>query len=423
MNTTERSPLAIDAAAYRQDFPILSRQLREGVPLVYLDNAASTQRPQAVIDAMDACYEGYYANVHRGIHTLSEESTQKYEDARLRVAQFLSVANECELIFTAGTTAAINLVARSWGDANIKSGDVILTTMMEHHANIVPWQQLAQRTGCRVEFAPLTEDGRLCIESFDKRLSDLQPKLVALTAASNVLGTINPVAELVAKARDAGAVTLVDAAQAVPHAQVDVNQWDADFVTFSGHKVCGPTGIGVLHGKQQLLDAMPPFLGGGAMIHRVTTSGFEPAGLPEKFEAGTPAIAEAIGLAAAIDYVDSVGLDRIHAYELQLCTIAHEALQEIEGLHILGPDPKHKAGIVSFAIDGVHPHDISQWLDRRGIAVRAGHHCAMPLHELLQISASTRASFYFYNTPEEALQFAAAVRSARDKFNRPRKRT
>lgn len=423
MNTTEGFALTpeIDPAVYRDDFPILSRQLREGVPLVYLDNAASTQRPLAVIDAMNACYQGYYGNVHRGIHTLSEESTQNFEDARLRVARFLAVDNECEVIFTAGTTAAINLVARSWGDANLKTGDVVLTTMMEHHANIVPWQQLAARTGCRVEFAPLTEDGRLCLESYEKCLADLQPKLVAITAASNVLGTINPVEMLVAKAHDAGAITLVDAAQAVPHARVDVKQWDADFVAFSGHKICGPTGIGVLYGKQALLDAMPPFLGGGAMIHRVTTGGFEPAGLPEKFEAGTPPIAEAIGLAAAIDYVDAVGLDRIHAYELQMCEIAHSALCEIEGVRILGPDHHHKAGIVSFVIDGVHPHDISQWLDRRGIAVRAGHHCAMPLHELLQIASSTRASFYFYNTAEEVHQFAAAVRQARDKFNRPRK--
>ncbi|MEZ6086712.1 MAG: cysteine desulfurase [Pirellulaceae bacterium] len=314
------------------------------------------------------------------------------------VAGFLHASNEREIVFTAGTTAGINLVARSWGDGQVQSGDCILTTMMEHHANIVPWQQLAQRTGCSVVFSPLTEDGRLCEESFDRLLAQHRPKLVAITAASNVLGTINPVKEYVRKAHQAGALVLVDAAQAAPHAKLDVIDWDADFVTFSAHKLCGPTGIGVLYGKEALLDAMPPFLGGGAMIHRVTTAGFEPAALPEKFEAGTPAIAEAIGLAAAIGYLEDIGLERIAEHEQTLCRLAHEKLQQIDGLRILGPTPEHKAGIVSFSIDAVHPHDVSQWLDRRGVAIRAGHHCAMPLHESLGISASSRGSFYLYNT-------------------------
>lgn len=421
MTVTEA--LAINASQFRGDFPILHTRARSGAPLAYLDNAASTQRPTAVIDAITDCYRNYYANVHRGIHTLSEASTERYERARKSVAEFLRAEHAREVIFTAGTTAAVNTVARSWGDANVGSGDSILLTMAEHHANIVPWHQLAARTGAHVHFLPLTGDGRIDLTAAANMLDSLRPKMFAFTAVSNVLGTINPVAEMVALARQRGAATMVDAAQAAPHAPIDVRQWNADFVVFSGHKVCGPTGIGVLYGRESMLDAMPPFLGGGAMIHRVTVEGFDPAPLPEKFEAGTPPITEAIGLEAALAYLREVGLADIQRYERQLVERAEAGLRELPGLRILGPAPEHKAGIVSFVIDGVHGHDIAQWLDTRGIAVRAGHHCAMPLHHSLGITASTRASFYFYNTPEEVDGLVEGVGEAVERFKkRGRKR-
>lgn len=421
MTVTEA--FALDAGRFRSDFPILSTQSRSGAPLAYLDNGATTQRPSLVIDAISECYRTYYGNVHRGIHTLSEESTERYERARKTVAHFLNAESVREVIFTAGTTAAINTVARSWGAANVGEGDHILLTMAEHHANIVPWYQLATQVGAHVHFVPLTEDGRLNLESVARMLDSLSPKIFAFTAVSNVLGTINPVTALVELARQRGAATLVDAAQAAPHSPVDVREWGADFVVFSGHKVCGPTGIGVLYGRESVLEAMPPFLGGGAMIHRVTTRGFDPAPLPEKFEAGTPPITEAIGLEAAVEYLRGIGLEAIGRYERQLVERAEAGLRQLEGLQILGPAPEHKAGIVSFVIDGIHAHDIAQWLDTRGIAVRAGHHCAMPLHQSLGISASTRASFYFYNTPEEVDAMVEAVGEARERFmKRGRKR-
>lgn len=421
MTVTEA--FALDAGRFRSDFPVLTTRSRSGAPLAYLDNGASTQHPSVVIDAISECYRGYYANVHRGIHTLSEESTERYERARKTVARFLNTETARELIFTAGTTAGINTVARAWGAANVREGDHILLTMAEHHANIVPWFQLATQVGAHVHFVPLTEDGRLNPESVVRMLDSLRPKIFAFTAVSNVLGTINPVAALVEMARERGAVTLVDAAQAAPHGPVDVRQWGADFVVFSGHKVCGPNGIGVLYGREAILEAMPPFLGGGAMIHRVTTRGFDPAPLPEKFEAGTPPIAEAIGLEAAVEYLSEVGLEAIGRYERQLVERAEAGLREIPDLEILGPDPEHKAGIVSFVIEGIHAHDIAQWLDTRGIAVRAGHHCAMPLHQSLGIPASTRASFYFYNTPDEVDALVDAVGEARQRFmKRGRKR-
>lgn len=405
-----------DLAHYRDDFPILDRTVASGAPLAFLDNAASTQRPSAVIDAMDDCYRRYYANVHRGIHTLSEESTHAYEQARAAVAKFLNAARDREVIFTAGTTAAINTVARSWGDANVSTGDVILLTIAEHHANIVPWHQLAERTGCRVEFVMIDDDYLIADDAVAAALQTHQPKLFGFVAASNTLGTEFPVQRWTRMAHDAGATVLVDAAQAAPHRAVDVDAWDADFVVFSGHKVCGPTGIGVLYGKESLLDAMPPFLGGGGMIHKVTTSGFSSAELPEKFEAGTPPIAEAIGLHAAVDYISAVGLDAIAAHEHELCIRADAGLRAIDGVRIIGPTPQHKGGIVSFHIDGVHAHDISQQLDQYGIAVRAGHHCTMPLHEHLGLSATTRASFYFYNTMDEADRLIEAVQQVRAKF-------
>lgn len=418
MSMPNTEQLVLNAEEYRPDFPILHRKANSGAPLNFLDNAASTQRPQQVIEAISDCYANYYANVHRGIHTLSEASTDRYEDARLVTASFLNAPTEREVIFTAGTTAAINAVARAWGDATVRKDDVILLTMMEHHANIVPWHQLAERTGCRIVFAPLTDDGRVDETALSRLFEEHAPrlKLFAFTAVSNVLGTINPVSKWAAAAHDAGALVLVDAAQAAPHQPIDVQAWDADFVVFSGHKICGPTGIGVLYGREQLLEAMPPFLGGGSMIQTVTTENFTPADLPNKFEAGTPPIAEAIGLAEAIRYLQRIGLEKIHEYEQQLLHRVHAGLADSPGVRILGPAVEHKGGIISFVVDTVHAHDIAHWLDRRGIAVRAGHHCTMPLHKSLGLTASTRASFYFYNTPEEADALVEAICEVRAKF-------
>jgi cysteine desulfurase/selenocysteine lyase len=416
MTVSQASDLNVEAI--RADFPILTQKSASGVPLIYLDNAASTQHPQVVIDSISDCYENYYSNVHRGIHTFSEASTHAYEKAREVVADFLHASSLREVIFTAGTTAAINTVARSWGDANVKASDTILLTIAEHHANIVPWQQLASRTGCKVQFLPVAEDGTIADEVVLEALQKYRPKLFAFVAISNVLGTEFPVKKWVKLAHQSGALALVDAAQAAPHMPIDVTDWDADFVVFSGHKVCGPTGIGVLYGKESHLQSMPPFLGGGAMIHRVTTEGFEPAELPEKFEAGTPPITEAIGLAAALKYIRSIGLEKIHEHEKMLVKRAAGLLAEIEGVRMLGPSPDKRSGILSFVVDDVHAHDVSQWLDTRGVAVRAGHHCAMPLHKRFGVSATSRASFYLYNTPEEVDAFADAVREVREKFAR-----
>jgi cysteine desulfurase/selenocysteine lyase len=405
-----------DLGRYRDDFPILRRCVSSGAPLAFLDNAASTQRPTAVIDAINDCYNNYYANVHRGIHTLSEESTHRYEQARQSVTQFINAASTSEVIFTAGTTAAINTVARSWGDSNVAEGDVILLTIAEHHANIVPWHQLAERTGCQVEFIPLGDDFTIDDEVVIDYLDRFRPKMFAFASSSNVLGTEFPVARWTSLAHARDCAVLVDAAQSAPYKQLDVQDWDAEFIVFSGHKMCGPNGIGILYGKETLLDAIPPFLGGGGMIQRVTTTGFEPASLPEKFEAGTPPIAEAIGLEAAINYISAIGLDRIEAHEHALCGRADAALRSMNGVRVIGPTPDKKGGIVSFHIDGVHAHDVSQQLDTRGIAVRAGHHCTMPLHHALGVTATTRASFYLYNTVDEADRLIEAVKEVRAKF-------
>ena len=407
---------ATDVSVCRNDFPILSRTANSGAPLAFLDNAASTQRPSTVIEAMSDCYSTYYANVHRGIHTLSEASTARYEQARKSAAAFIRASHAHEVVFNSGTTAAVNTVARSWGDQNVTGDDVILLTIAEHHANIVPWHQLAERTGCRVEFIPLEDDFTISDAAVRERLERFRPKLFGFAAASNVLGTEFPVERWTDWAHQAGSVVLVDAAQAAPHKPIDVRQWDADFVVFSGHKMCGPTGIGVLYGKESLLDAMPPFLGGGGMIHRVTTEGFEPAELPEKFEAGTPPIAEAIGLEAAIGYLESIGLDRIEAHERSLGRYVDERLRGIDGVRVIGPAPQQKGGIVSFTVDGVHAHDVAQRLDTHGIAVRAGHHCTMPLHKFLGLAATTRASLYLYNTIGEAERLVDAVKDVRASF-------
>ena len=406
-----------EVAALRDDFPILRTTVGDGLPLVYLDNAATTQRPRAVIDAIREAYECYFSNVHRGGHTLAARTTERYEGARESVRRLLNAARKHEVIFTSGTTASVNLVANSWGLANVRAGDEILLTIMEHHSNIVPWQQLAARTGCRLRFAPLTADGRLDLDAWSGMLNE-RTRLAAFTAVSNVLGTVNPIHEMTRRAHAAGVVVMVDAAQAAPHERLDVRQLDADFVAFSGHKMLGPAGIGVLYGKEALLEAMPPFLGGGSMIRSVTTDGFEPAMLPAKFEAGTPPIVDAIALGAAIEYLERIGLDRIHQHELRLCRAAHTELGGIDGVELLGPAPEHKGGIATFTMRGAHADEIAKVLDTCGVAVRAGHHCAMPLHERLGVPASCRASFYFYNTLEEVERFAESLRTARRLFDR-----
>lgn len=409
LNPLEEIPL--DVAALRGDFPILASQIHDRVPLVYLDNAATTQRPRQVIDAMSTAYEQQYANVHRGIHFLSELSTDLYERARETVQRFIHARRAHEIIFTAGTTASINLVARSWGDANLQPGDEVLLTEMEHHSNIVPWQQLAQRTGCRLRFLPLTDDGQLVLEALDQFLTE-RTKFVSVVAVSNVLGTHNPVATIIRRAHEAGALVLVDAAQSAPHEVTDVQAWDADFVAFSAHKMLGPSGVGVLYGRERILESMPPFLGGGSMIHRVTLDGFEPADLPSRFEAGTPPIVPALGLAAAIVYLEAIGIDAIQRYERLLTRQAYELLSQLDGVRILGPAWELRGGIVAFAAEGIQANDLAMIMDEQGVAVRAGHHCAMPLHARLGVSASTRASFYFYNTPAEIDKLGESLRKA-----------
>jgi cysteine desulfurase / selenocysteine lyase len=409
--------LPLDPQTLRADFPILSTTIHENVPLVYLDNAATTQRPRQVIQTIVDTYERSYANVHRGIHWLSDQSTDLFEDARESVRTFINAPAREEVIFTHGTTESINLVARSWGDANVRAGDEIVLTLMEHHSNLVPWQQLAARTGAVLKHIPITDEGELMLDDFDRLLGE-RTKLVALASVSNVLGTINPVDEIVRRAHAVGALVLVDAAQSAAHMPTDVQRWNADFVAFSGHKMLAPTGVGVLWARRELLDAMPPFLGGGSMIRRVKPDSFEPADLPAKFEAGTPPIVPAIGLGAAIEYINAIGLAKIHAYEETLTRRAHEVLADVGGVRIIGPAPAKKGGIVSFTVEGVHAHDVAQLLDRQGIAIRAGHHCTMPLHKRLGITATARASFYFYNTPDEVELLGTALSDAKQVFRR-----
>ncbi|HUE71291.1 MAG TPA: SufS family cysteine desulfurase [Pirellulaceae bacterium] len=414
---SQESEPGLLSRSLRDDFPILTRVLEDGQPLAYLDNGATAQRPRVVIDAMVEAYQSYYSNVHRGGHALAVESTRHYEQARSSVARLLHARSTDEIIFTAGATAAINLVARSWGDANVRQGDEILLTQMEHHSNIVPWQQLAERTGCTIKWVPLTDGFELDLATLDELLTK-RTRLMAVTAVSNVLGTINPISEIVARAHAAGAKVLVDAAQHVPHEPTDVQAWNADFVALSGHKLMGPSGVGVLYGRQELLEAMPPFLGGGSMIKTVTLDGFTPADLPYKFEAGTPMIVPAIGLGVAAEYLQKIGPENIAAHERVLTRCAHELLSEISGLRILGPAPEKKGGIVSFVLDRLHADDVSRVLDLAGIAVRAGHHCAMPLHARYGVPASCRASFYCYNTVEEVQRLAAALEQAKKVLHR-----
>jgi cysteine desulfurase/selenocysteine lyase len=407
----------LDVAAVRRDFPILDRPLPGGLPLVYLDNAATAQKPRQVIDKVVECYENYTANVHRGIHALGDRVTTELEGAREKVRELIGADEVEEIIFTSGSTMSINLVANAWGRKFLQPGDELLLNEMEHHSNLVPWQQIAHARGATLKFIPLTADGRLDLAALDSVLT-ARTKLVAVTAMSNVLGTINPIAEIAARAHATGALVLVDGAQSVPHGNVDVNDLQIDFLAFSGHKLYGPTGIGVLYGRRHLLEAMDPFLCGGNMIRRVRKESSDFADLPAKFEAGTIPVAQAIGLGAAIDYVQGIGLDAIAAHEHDLTARAVQQLSEIPGLRIVGPGIEHRGPIVSFTVDGIHPHDMAELLDRRGVAVRAGHHCTMPLHELLKLTATTRASFAFYNTQREVDALCEAIHYARKVFRK-----
>lgn len=400
--------------AIRRDFPILGRQVHDK-PLVYLDNAATSQKPESVLAALDDYYRRYNANVHRGVHTLSEEATAAYERARLQVTRFIHAASEKEVIFTRGTTESINLVAQSWGRANLRPGDEVLITEMEHHSNIVPWQMLAEQVGFTLRYIPLTAEGLLDLSHLDTLLTE-RTKLLSFVHASNVLGTINPVQRLVAAARAVGAKVLVDGAQSVPHMPVDVQALDVDFLAFSSHKMCGPTGIGVLYGKRALLEAMPPWMGGGDMIREVKLTGSKWNTLPYKFEAGTPSIAEAIGLGAAVEYLSGIGMEWVAAHERELVAYAYARLSQIEGVRILGPGPEARGGLVAFTAGDIHPHDLAAILDAEGVAVRAGHHCAQPIHDRLGIVASARASLYIYNTPDEIDRLAEALQKAADIF-------
>ena len=398
MHVAAPSDSAVDWNDVRADFPILQQEVR-GHPLIYFDNAATTQKPRAVIDALRHYYEHDNANVHRGLHELSSRATDAYESARARVASYLGAATADEIVFTRGTSESINLVAQSWGGKFLRAGDVILLTEMEHHSNLVPWQLIAERTGARLRFVPVQEDGMLALDQLASFLTN-EVKLFTFTHVSNSLGTINTVAELCAKARSVGALTLVDAAQSAGHMPLDVQKLGCDFLAFSGHKMCGPTGIGALYGRAQILDAMPPWQGGGEMIVSVTfeKSTFKKA--PHKFEAGTPNIAGAIGLAAAIDYLERIGRDRIFQHDEALALYAMKRLGELPDVRVLGPRDRRGA-LVSFVMGRAHPHDVTTFADRHGLALRGGHHCNQPLMRKLGLPGTARASFYFYNQREE----------------------
>ncbi|MFZ2452248.1 MAG: cysteine desulfurase [Methylovulum miyakonense] len=382
----------------RADFPILAEKIRNK-PLVYLDNAASCQKPNAVIDAISDFYRHDYANIHRGVHTLSVRATDKFEAAREKVKTFINAASSKEIIFVRGATEAVNLIAQTFGKANIQAGDEIIITAMEHHSNIVPWQMLCEQTGAVLKVAPMNIQGELIYDSFEALLND-KTRLVAVTHMSNALGTINPVKKMIDAAHAKGIPVMLDGAQAIPHMAVDVQALDCDFYVFSGHKLYGPSGIGVLYGKQALLEAMPPYQGGGDMIRTVTFEKSTYAGLPHKFEAGTPNIADVVGLGAAIDYLNNFGMDAIADYEAELLAYATEQAEQIKGLKIIGTAAE-KGGILSFTLDHIHPHDIGTMLDSLGIAIRAGHHCAMPVMDFYHVPATARASFAMYNTKEE----------------------
>lgn len=403
----------MDINTIRNDFPILNQKVH-GNPLIYLDTSATSQSPTQVIEAMNEYYNEYNSNVHRGVHTLGTKATDGYEQARMKVRGFINAQRYEEIVFTRGTTAAINLVARSFGEANISEGDEIVVTEMEHHANIVPWQELAKRKNAKLVFIPLEEDGTIKLENVEAVMTD-KTKIVAVTHVSNVLGTINDIKSIAEIAHKHDAYITVDGAQSVPHMSVDVQDLDVDFYAFSGHKMLGPTGIGVLYGKAELLDNMEPIEYGGDMIDFVDLRESTWTDVPVKFEAGTPMIAEAIGLSAAIDYIDEVGADEILRYEQELVKYAYDKMSEIEGIEIYGPK-EERAGLITFNLDGVHPHDLATALDSDGIAVRAGHHCAQPLMKFLGVSSTARASFYLYNTKDEIDFFIDSLKRTKEFF-------
>lgn len=406
-----------DVNTIRAEFPILHQMHHDQVPLIYLDNAASSQKPRLVIDALDDYYRRYNANVHRGVHKLSEAATEAYEGARVKIKKFINAGSKREVIFTRGTTESINLVAQTWGRANLKPGDVVISSAMEHHSNIVPWQILAQEKGFTIKYLPVTGTGLLDLDVLRGWLADGNVRLVTVMHVSNVLGTVNPVAEMAKLAHEAGALILVDGAQSIPHMPIDVQSLDVDFFAFSGHKMVGPTGIGILYGKRHLLEAMPPWMGGGDMISRVRLDGSTWNDLPYKFEAGTPIIAGAIGLGFAVDYLSSLGMEAVHTYEQQLTAYALDRLAEVPGLTVYGPDASQKGAVAAFSYGTIHPHDIAQMLDADGIAVRAGHHCAMPLHDQLGCGATARASFYIYNTTAEIDALIEALYKVKQAFS------
>lgn len=405
----------IDAQKLRQDFPIL-HQLVNDEPLVYLDNAATTQKPEAVLDKLTAYYHQDNANVHRGVHTLAERATQAYEGAREKVRTFINAKETAEVLFTRGTTTSLNWVAKSFGAKFIEAGDEIVISYMEHHSNIIPWQQLAQQKKAKLVYIDITPEGYLDLADAKRKIGP-KTKIVSIAHVSNVLGGINPIEELIALAHANDAVMVVDGAQSVPHMKVDVQQLDADFYAFSGHKMCGPTGIGVLYGKRRWLDQMEPVEFGGEMIDFVNLYDSTWKELPWKFEAGTPNIAGGIGLGAAVDYLSAIGMDEIHAYEQSLVDYVMPKLQAIDGVTVYGPqDPQDHTGVIAFNIDGLHPHDVATALDMEGVAVRAGHHCAQPLLKYLNVPATARASFYFYNTKKDADRLIDAIHKTKEFF-------
>lgn len=414
MNGVTKSVAVFDVDKVRADFPVLQRQVH-GHPLVYLDNAATSHKPVQVIETLDRYYREYNSNIHRGVHTLSEEATAAYEGARGKIRKFINAASDKEIILTRGTTESINLVAQSWGRSTLKAGDEIIVSQMEHHSNIVPWQLLCEQTGAVLKVVPFNDAGELLFDEYEKLLGP-RTRLVAMVHISNALGTINPVKQVIDLAHKHNAMVLIDGAQSIPHAAIDVQALDCDFFCFSGHKLFGPTGTGVLYGKRALLEAMPPWQGGGDMIRTVTFEKSTWNDLPYKFEAGTPHIAGMIGLGAAIDYVSAIGMDAIRTYETGLLDYATEAASSIQGLRLIGT-AKQKASILSFVMDKIHPHDLGTILDHHGVAIRTGHHCAMPVMDRYAIPATARASFAMYNTRQEVDKFIQAVVAAQKVFN------
>ena len=406
--------MSYDIELVRKDFPILERRVRDGRPLVYLDSANTSQKPRQVLDVLAEFYEQHNANIHRATHALGEEATEAYEDARLKVASFIGAPHVEEVVFTKNSSEALNLVANvlGWGPRGLKPGDEVVITEMEHHSNIVPWQILCERTGATLRWFGVTDDGRLDLSNADELINE-RTKVLALVHVSNVLGTLNPVAALAARAHEVGALVVVDGSQAVPQLPVDVQALGVDFYAFTGHKMCGPTGIGVLWGRRDLLDELPPFLGGGEMIETVTMEKSTYASLPHKYEAGTPPIAEAVTLGAAVDYLSELGMDAIAAHEHDITAYALKALSSVDGLRIIGPaEAVDRGGAISFTLGKVHPHDVAQVLDADGVAVRAGHHCGRPIHQRFGVTASTRASSYLYTTPAEIDALVAALEKA-----------